>query len=395
MKKIILLKYALQLVVLSLLASCTEPYALQSNNYENALVIEAILTNELKHQEVKLTRTYKLGDRESEVETGAIVKIFGDDGSVYEFEEIDGIYKSILEFQAIPNLFYTLTIETSNGNNYNSSLQKLTTENTIESVTATNSVNNGVRGVQIAVNNYDPTNTSKYYRYTYEETHKVIVPRWSPNKLTFNNDNSITISLRDDPQTRECYTTKASNEIIVTSTTTLSEDRISNFPIRFIAQDDYTIANRYSILVKQYIQNFETYNYYKILKNFSTSGNILSQIQPGFIYGNIQCINNPNEKVIGIFEVASVSEKRIFFNYEELFPGQLFPDYLDTCDINEYDSTCFGPTCAANGFFALKSGYQSGRIVLYQTEGVVFKMVKPICGDCTTFSSNIIPPFWQ
>jgi hypothetical protein len=22
-------------------------------------------------------------------------------------------------------------------------------------------------------------------------------------------------------------------------------------------------------------------------------------------------------------------------------------------------------------------------------------MVKPICGDCTSFSSNIIPPFWQ
>jgi hypothetical protein len=22
-------------------------------------------------------------------------------------------------------------------------------------------------------------------------------------------------------------------------------------------------------------------------------------------------------------------------------------------------------------------------------------LVKPVCGDCTTFSSNVIPPFWQ
>ena len=260
---------------------------------------------------------------------------------------------------------------------------------------ATAATVNGVNGVQIAVNSFDPSNTSKYYRYTYEETYKVIVPRWSPNKLTFNSDNTITISLRDDPQTRVCYTTNASNKIIITSTNELTEDRVNNFPVRFIPQDDYTIANRYSILVKQYIQNFETYNFYKILKNFSNSGNILSQIQPGFIYGNIQCTNNPNEKVIGIFDVASVSEKRIFFNYEEIFPGQLFPDYLDTCEIKEYDSSCFGVTCPANGFFALKSGYQTGKLVFYQSEGVVFKMVKPICGDCTSFSSNIIPPFWQ
>lgn len=395
MKKYTILKYTLQLVGLFIIISCTEPYALQSNTYESALVIEAIITNEVKHQEVKLTRTFKLGERESENEVGAIVKIYGDDGSVYDFEEIDGMYKSIVEFQAIPNISYNLTVETTNGNHYASSLQQLTTANLLESVTATNLVNNGVRGVEIAVNSYDPANTSKYYKYTYEETYKVIVPRWSPNKLTFNSDNSITISLRDDPQTRVCYTTNKSNEIIITSTAELSEDRVSNFPVRFIPQSDYSIANRYSILVKQYIQNFESYNYYKILKNFSTSGNILSQIQPGFIYGNIQCTNNPNEKVIGIFDVASVSEKRIFFNYEEIFPGQLSPDYLDTCEIKEYDSSCFGITCPANGFNSLKSGYQTGRLVFYQSEGVIFKMVKPICGDCTSFSSNVIPPFWQ
>ena len=178
--------------------SCTEPYALQSNTYESALVIEAIVTNEVKHQEVKLTRTYKLGERESENEVGAIVKIYGDDGSVYDFEEIDGIYKSIIEFQAISNVSYNLTIETTNGNHYTSSIQKLTTVNLLESVTATNSVNNGVRGVEIAVNCYDPTNTSKYYRYTYEETYKVIVPRWSPNTVTLNWKDSLIVSPSPD-----------------------------------------------------------------------------------------------------------------------------------------------------------------------------------------------------
>lgn len=377
------------------IVSCTEPYALQSNTYESALVVEAVLTNEAKQHEVKLTKTYRLEENENEVETGAVVKIYGDDGSVQDFEEIDGIYKSTNIFQAIAGVKYKLTIETSNGNNYVSNLETLTTVTPLEEITASAVTNNGVRGVEIAANSYDPLNTSKYYRYTYEETYKVIVPRWSPNKLTFTSDNEIIISLRDDPQTRTCYTTNKSNNIILASTIEMTEDRVTNFPVKFIPQNNYSIANRYSILVKQYVESFNSYNFYRILKSFSNSGNVLSQIQPGFIYGNIQCTNNPNEKVIGIFNVASVSSKRIFFNYEEIFPGELFPDYLDTCDIKEFDSSCFGPSCAANGFYSLKSNYMSGKLVYYASEGVIFKMVKPVCGDCTTFSSNVIPAFWE
>jgi len=395
MKKNISIKSILQLLMIFSIVSCTEPYALQSNTYESALVVEAVLTNEAKQHEVKLTKTYRLEENENEVETGAVVKIYGDDGSVQDFEEIDGIYKSTNIFQAIAGVKYKLTIETSNGNNYVSNLETLTTVTPLEEITASAVTNNGVRGVEIAANSYDPLNTSKYYRYTYEETYKVIVPRWSPNKLTFTSDNEIIISLRDDPQTRTCYTTNKSNNIILASTIEMTEDRVTNFPVKFIPQNNYSIANRYSILVKQYVESFNSYNFYRILKSFSNSGNVLSQIQPGFIYGNIQCTNNPNEKVIGIFNVASVSSKRIFFNYEEIFPGELFPDYLDTCDIKEFDSSCFGPSCAANGFYSLKSNYMSGKLVYYASEGVIFKMVKPVCGDCTTFSSNVIPAFWE
>lgn len=395
MKKNINIISILQLLLIFSIVSCTEPYALQSNTYESALVVEAVLTNEAKQHEVKLTRTYRLEENDNEVETGAVVKIYGDDGSVQDFNEVDGVYKSTNIFQAIAGVKYKLTIETSNGNNYVSNLETLTTATQLDTITASAVVNNGVSGVEIVANSFDPLNTSKYYRYTYEETYKVIVPRWSPNKLTFTEDNTVQISLRDDPETRTCYSSNKSNEIIITSTNELLEDRITNFPVRFIPQDDYSIANRYSILVTQYIESYDSYNFYRILKSFSNSGNVLSQIQPGFIYGNIQCTNNPNEKVIGIFNVVSTSSKRIFFNYDDIFPGQLFPDYIDTCDIKEFDSSCFGIGCAANGFFALKSGYETGKLVYYQNEGVTFKMVKPVCGDCTTFSSNVIPTFWE
>ena len=87
------------------------------------------------------------------------------------------------------------------------------------------------------------------------------------------------------------------------------------------------IRNRYSILVKQYVQSLAAHTYYETLKEISDNGSILSQTQPGFFRGNISSVDNPREKVIGFFEVSSYSEKRIFFNFSDLFPKTPAPEY--------------------------------------------------------------------
>ena len=399
MKKNSILKGILQLLIILSIVSCTEPYVLQTNNFESAIVIEAILTNEMKFQEVKLSRTFKLEESESDLESGADVKIIGTDGSVYDFAEVDGIYKSVIQFQAMPDVYYKLNVTTSNGNNFISNIEKLTAPTQLDNITAEVTLKEGVKGVEILANSYDASRSSNYYRYTYEETYKVIVPNWSNGQLIINDlFETVDIIPRNDPETRVCYTTAKSKEIIIKSTTEDLEDRISNFPVRFIPQSDHIIMHRYSILVKQFVQSYDSYNFYKTLKSFSSADNVLSQIQPGFVYGNIICTNNPNEKVIGIFDVASISEKRIFFNYEDIFPGELPPSYFNECEVREFDSSCIGPfssPCGYQGFSGLKYFYDAGTYVFYEKVGVMYRMVSPLCGDCTSFSSNVIPLFWQ
>ncbi|HEU4789157.1 MAG TPA: DUF4249 domain-containing protein, partial [Flavobacterium sp.] len=46
--------------------SCTEPYILETNTYEEALVVEATITNELKKQEITLTKTSRFEDKETQ-----------------------------------------------------------------------------------------------------------------------------------------------------------------------------------------------------------------------------------------------------------------------------------------------------------------------------------------
>jgi len=97
------IRYTLSFLLLLCLVvnSCTEPYSLETNTYEEALVVEATITNELKKQEITLTKTSRFEDKETKTESGANVFITDNAGNNYDFEEEDGKYVSTVEFQAI------------------------------------------------------------------------------------------------------------------------------------------------------------------------------------------------------------------------------------------------------------------------------------------------------
>ncbi|MBP4139110.1 DUF4249 domain-containing protein [Flavobacterium geliluteum] len=400
MKKIFLYTL-LAILFLASILGCTTPYAYQNNGFEDVVVIEATLTNEYKTQEVKISRTYSLEENFPQFESQAVVYITDNLGNKYEFDQNTASYTSITPFQALPDREYQLHILTKNGRTYESSIEKLTTPNQISSVVPTAVTKNGILGVEITVNSSDPTNTSKYYRYEYDETYKVVAPMWHPNEA-IPAGNVVTLRKRTT-EARTCYSNQKSEEILLTNTNNISEDIVSNFPIKFISSKDPIIKNRYSILVKQYVQSLTAHTYYETLKEISNNGNVLSQTQPGFLYGNIKSIDSPGEKVIGFFDVSSYSEKRLFFNFTDLFQGVLPPSYPYYCpapipdsDIAEYyfnncystnpNSTCQGPT--------IVQLIESRIKVYYPTEGPLYILYPIECGDCTSFSSNIKPSFW-
>lgn len=386
---------SLFILLLSLfLNSCAENYPLQSDTYEEALVVEATITNELKNQVIKISKTAKLEDEGVTIESGATVIVKDDLGAVYSFKEQNGIYVSESPFAAAPQKKYTLEIKTEDGKVYQSSSQILTTANQIESVVPTVvSDSREGRGVQIRVTNYDPSNTSKYYRYEYEETYKIVAPVWRGEKLVVTGPESVALH-PNDPNTRTCYSTKASNDIILTTTTNLQEDRV-NFPLRFISDQNYIISHRYSILVKQYVQTLESYTFRKTMKEISSSESVLSPKQPGFFNGNIRCISHTDQKAIGFFEVSSFSSKRIFFNYEDLFPAEPLPPYYTDCTEEEY-KFCFGLSmpipCKGNTLINRINNHSI--TYKYNIESSFYYTVPVECGDCTSFSSNEIPSFW-
>lgn len=387
--------------------SCTEPYALQTFNDEKTLVIEATITNQFKNHRILISRSYNLQETSKTHEVGATVYIKDSNNTIYTFDEKTDFYESTTAFAILPNIEYELFVNTTDGITYKSSVEKLSSEVPfIDNVTPNVVIKDGVRGVSITTLANDAANTSKYYRYEFENTYKIIAPGWIKDSLAVtgnsennNPPNEIEYQFQVIPrnplsESKTCYKLYNSQSIMVNNTTDLASN--NTFELLFLNQMNPEIMHRYSVLVKQYNQTQGAHAFYTTLKKISESNSILSSLQPGFINGNIKSNNSAN-KVVGYFDVCSYDEKRIFFNYLDLFPGEQLPPYFRECTINNYDSTVrlqpyFYPQF---GMSALATEAQSGRSILFEKIGTVYKMLYlPHCGDCRLLGSNARPSFW-
>ena len=383
------------LVISFYINSCVEPFEIKSITYESALVIEATITNEYKYHEIILSRTFKIEENGVLAESNADVKIIDNLQNVYKFlEDSPGKYKSQVEFSAEANTSYQLLISTENGSTYSSNSIKLTSAVEIDEIRVKKDDDDS--GVSILITSFNPSGNANYYRYEYEETYKIVAPRWSSEELKVVSETPpYELEIVDKTiENKICYNTEYSKGIIQTETSDFNEDRVSNFKVRHILRDNIIIAHRYSILVKQYVQSPEAYTFLKILNDLSNSESLFSQNQPGFVNGNIVSKNNPDEKVIGFFEVSSVTSKRMFFSHRDL--GLSPPSYPEFA----YDCTLIAPIIGKDliEFVKLSSWHY-----YYENDGMnkpivppggPYVMVRSECGDCTSVGSNIMPNFW-
>ena len=401
-KRFIYLLFSTCLIAIN---SCIEPIEFSNISFEANLVVNALVTDEFKQHSVELSRTIPIDSTKLNPEKNAIIFVKDNNGITYSFQESsDGVYTSVTPFSAEPNKKYTLLIETSSGQKYTSS------EEMLPSTSSVGDINFGIEKNElteeeelvIKVNSNATTGDGKYYRYEYDETYKIKTPIWSRKKLLIISDTSpYEFELVDKTPEEDgdgfCYGTKKSNTILITETQSLSQDQVIGFPIRQIPLDSYIIGIRYSILVKQYVINQNTFEFYTLLDKFSNPDDIFSQTQVGNIPSNISSVSNPQEdKVVGFFEVSSLSTKRIFFDRNQVTESA-FQNYrlLAFCDerINPEIETSFGRSPLLE---SLRNDwiYQSPPETPIPPPNKPYVLARKQCGDCSHLGPVNPPDFW-
>jgi len=314
------------LTVLSL-TGCIEPFdPVGVRDSAGILVVEGMILEE--GTTIKLSRTVKLDEKLSR--TGlkdlndAIIQVIDESKNVVAVAEpkmnndvaVSGTYIIRDKIVFTPGIKYALDIKTGN-KHYQSAFVLPVRTPEIDEVSW--KINDDL-SLDIMVSTHDPENEVNYYRWAFEEDWEytatfVALYRYDPLLAQIVEQDLST------PNNRfYCWSSNVSKEMLLGTTDRLTEAVIKNKPVLSIPAYDSRLSFLYSILVKQYGLDKESYIYYENLrKNVEDNGTIFGP-QPNEKTGNIRCLSNPDEPVIGYIAISKETTSRIFIDVSRMIP---------------------------------------------------------------------------
>jgi hypothetical protein len=353
------------------------------------LVVEGAINSGLGATNIILSRTAGLQIQNIVYEKGAIVKVEGEDNTIKQLTEVsDGNY-TISGLNLNANKKYRLNITTKDGKVYLSDFSSIIYNPPIDSVNWKRE--NG--SVQMYVNTHDDTNNTQYYQWETSETWEIHSGYLSALKYKQTNstkgtvysvDFSDSINKSIDYGKYYCWKTVPSSQILTGTTVALSKN-IINLPIANIPQDSWKLNVLYSLFTRQLSISKGKYEFLQRMKKNTEGTGSIFDAQPSDLNGNLHCVSNSNEPVIGYIDVCNVQEKRIFISRTQV------PDWNYYQGCNEIRITNNSDSIQIHGLYLLPTYPETNPM----TGAIIsFFAAPPECVDCRLRGSNIKPSFW-
>ncbi len=380
----------LGILMMFFIVTCTAPFDYEVREVEEFLVVDASFTSERKAHRVIISYTFPLNRRTQRFAGGATVWIEDLDGGRIDFEERErGIYETAPDVAGEIGHRYILHINIG-GLDLVSSEEIMLDPVPIDSIYGRYiglPFDDGSfkYGIQFLVDSRGDENLARNYRYEYEETHEISLPFGS--RFFFDKDEGIA-TLRETFLTN-CYATDLSSELLIATSSGLSDNSILEFPLSFISESSEKLKVRYSLIVRQFAVSAAAYQFYREVKKTNESSGSFFDEQKGLVSGNIEVVGDPTTPVLGYFEVAGVGESRRVFAPRDFADQGFKPDVTDNCQ------------------FAIDTMFESALIFYFDTfpnNNLVFLDGVPpnrtaiagssSCTDCTNFGDLTKPDFW-
>jgi hypothetical protein len=370
------------LLLITCLVRCKQVYAppaiKAANNY---LVVDGFINSGANGVTTfRLNRTRNLGDTitTGTPELNAQVSVVSSDGTTYPLIDTGntGAYSSNLLSLDIARQ-YSIAITTSDGRKYASDAVPCKQTPPLDSVYWQQPSD-----FTVFASTHDPTNNTRYYRYDYSETWEHDANLLSPWTVV----NGMLAASDSSNQTVQCWSTAPSTNILIASSAALSQDVISGFAINSVPNGDARINIGYSILVRQYALTEDAYNYWLLIQKTSQGLGTLFDLQPTQLVGNIRCITDFGEPVIGFISASSVQQQRIF----------VYETYLHNWQHNSPAFNCDTIEIGYNANHFPVYDFPDTGYAPYYFDGPTILVLAPVfCLDCTRFGGTTKkPPFW-
>ncbi len=370
------------------LAGCIEPFTPIIDESEESLVIEGQITDHEGYHYIYISRSAPYNDPHKIPEPDCQVEVVDNYGNFFEFFESDsGLYT-----QWIPEDFlntgtqYKVKVITTDGNIYESDFNELLSSSPIIDriyyeieTRETNNPDKPLNGIQFYLDlNAPPGDFDRNYRWELEETWEYE----AAYRIQYYYDG--TIHPIDDPFFLfRCWRTEPIHKIYTSTTRHSTGNTINKFPLNYVSNQSNRLKIKYSLLIKQYSLSNTAYDYWYQVQKQSQERGGLYETQPVQIQGNISNINDPEEIVLGFFDVSSVPEKRIFVS--------------ESFDFRIYDANCNLILITHRNPISSYTLYPVYMISLSEMGvGPPYAVGYGTCFDCTNGGGNTNrPDFWE
>jgi Domain of unknown function (DUF4249) len=378
------------LLTMTIAYSCKKPYALKTTSANiNYLVVEGVINTGKDSTIFNLTRTINLATGvDTAAELGAQVTVEDNNSASYAIPEIGKGKYAAPPLGLDSTKQYRIRIKTTDAKEYVSDLTQSKPTPPIDSVGYTTKGN----GIQIYVNAHDAKNSTRYYRWDYQETWQFHAKYFS----SYITDGNAIQARTPDQNIYYCFTGDVSSSITLGSSAKLVQDVIYQAPVIFIPSTSEKIETRYSILLKQYALTVDAFNYWQNLKKNTEQLGSIFDAQPSEVTGNIHCLTDASIPVIGYISAGSVKQKRIYIDNSQLSDSWL-PAYPYDCQ-EDTSFFCKAPYCTnqvitdlipfGSEEIPIGQAFKNGAVIGYTESSTE-------CVDCTIRGTKRAPSFWK
>jgi hypothetical protein len=367
--------YLLLFLITFLTGSCITEFIPETGENQELMIVEGLLTDQKEINTIKLSRSQSLLSKTKGIPyQGCTVIITDDLGNVTRLaEQSDGIYVTdSSSFKGEVGRTYKLTVITNNSGSANFTYESVPVTmlpvppvDTIyyEKKTYSDGANGLREGAMIWFDSHDPSDQCKFYRWDYIETWRFQLPYTVVNS--------------------QCWISTHSTDINISNASILAENRITKFPLVYVTPESDRLSSRYSLLLNQYSVSEDEFNYWERLKKVTEEVGSLYDITPSFIPGNLRCLEDPSQDVLGYFSVSAKSSKRVYVSgyYSGLVylyktcPTDTVSDLTSVVDLNKKLWVIESNTFVVPPIYILTS--------------------QKSCADCTVRGSKTPPSWWN
>jgi len=374
-------------VMASLLSSCISAFehAGIKKLEESILVVEGIILEE--GTTITLSRPNKINDRSDNFAgvSNASVHIIDEGNNIVAVarESVPGTYVANEKFSFIPEMKYALDIRIDN-KHYQSAFVAPANTPVIDEVSWKLNTD---QSIDIMVSTHGSENETLYCLWSFKEDWEIRSPYSTHLRYDPDSDEVIDQGIIGDNR-YYCWASDSSRSLLLASTDKFERATIKDHIIHTLQPPNSRYSYLYSIEVSQNNLNKEAALYLENLrKNRDEIGSLFAP-QPSEITGNIRCLSDPDEIVIGYIDASKKATTRIFIQMDELHLSNL-EDQQEGCDIPILISQ--GPRYAYY--------YQNGPIAGYGISNYDDSkryFYKPLpCVDCTfRGGTKTKPDFW-